>query len=155
MYTYMYECIHTYIHIYIYIYTHTHIYMYVCMHTYIHPYKYIYIYIHIYIYIYIYLYRRCHYCDHLSFSRHSICPTSSLALKIKTNNKSKNCYFSSCSNVVKFAYYTYFSIERHRSQHHKNTVKTAPIITHVNMERIDRRHLCECGPPFPRGPPFS
>ena len=43
------------------------------------------------------------------------------------------------------------------SQEHR---KTATITTHVNMERIDRWHLWECGLPFPRGrsvrgPPFS
>ena len=31
--------------------------------------------------------------------------------------------------------------------------KTATTITHVNMEHIDREHLCECGPPVLRGPP--
>ena len=45
-------------------------------------------------------------------------------------------------------------------KHRKNSNYKAPTKTthvkapHVNMEHIDRWHLCECGLPFPRGLPI-
>ena len=54
---------------------------------------------------------------------------------------------TSCT-VITFAYYTYVIIERHLNL----TTHVKP--PHVNMERTDRWHPCECGLPFPRGLPI-
>ena len=58
---------------------------------------------------------RCHCCSEIV-----ILKILTVVVKIKNNNKSKNCYFAfqtlymlTCSTVVKFAYYTYAIIERH------------------------------------------
>ena len=70
-----------------------------------------------------------------------------------------------CSTVAKFAYYTYVIIGRHLNitrtpynSNYKAPTRTTPVKgPHVNMERTDRWHLCECGEsglPFPRGLPI-
>ena len=78
-----------------------------------------------------------------------------------------NIVYANCT-VVLFAYYTSVIIERHlnitrtpKKSNYKAPTRTTHVNgPHVNMERIDRWNLCECGPPFPArsansGPPIS
>ena len=86
---------------------------------------------------------RCH-----CWSEIVILTIFTVLVTIKTNNKSKDCYFAfqtfymlTCSTVVKFPYYTYVIIERHLNitKHRKNSNYKAPTRT-THVKGPPRKH---------------